>query len=64
MKEEDAAELKVLKDYTLVRGELYRKMPSEVLSRCIRQEEAQKNLKEVHERTCGSCGEVNLYRRH
>ena len=40
IKEEDAAELKVLKDYALVRGELYRKMPGGVLSRCIGQEEA------------------------
>ena len=40
MKEENATEIKVLKDYTLVRGELYRKMLGEVLSRCIRQEKA------------------------
>ena len=32
MKEEDAVELKVLKDYTLVGGELYRKMPSGILT--------------------------------
>ena len=36
MKGEGVAELKVLKDYALVRGELYRKMPSGVLSRCMR----------------------------
>ena len=35
MKEEDAAKLKALKDYALVRGELYRRMPSGVLSRCV-----------------------------
>ena len=40
MKEEDATELKVLKDYALVRGELYRRMPGGVLSRCVGQEEA------------------------
>ncbi|XP_050252357.1 uncharacterized protein LOC126698893 [Quercus robur] len=40
MKEEGAAELKVLKDYALVRGELYCKMLGGVLSRCIGQEEA------------------------
>ena len=40
MKGEGAAELKVLKDYTLVRGELYRRMPGGVLSRCVAQEEA------------------------
>ena len=57
MKEEDAAELKVQKDYAMVRGELYRRM----LSRCVGQEEAQRKLKEVHDKTCGSCGEVSLY---
>ena len=35
MKGEDVAELKVMKNYTLVRGELYRKMPGGVLSRCV-----------------------------
>ena len=55
MKEEDTAGLKVLKDYALVRGELYRKMPDEVLSRCVGQEEAQRKLKEVHDKACGSC---------
>jgi len=63
MKEGGAAELKALKDYALVRGELYRRMLGGVLSRCVRQEEAQRKLKEVHDKTCGSCGEVSLYRR-
>ena len=63
MKEEDAAELKALKDYALVRGELYRKMLGGVLSRCVGRVEAQRKLKDVHDKTCGSCGEVSLYRR-
>ena len=63
MKEEDIVELKVLKDYTLVRGELYCRMPGGVLSRCVGQEKAQRKLKEIHDKTCGSCGEVSLYRR-
>ena len=42
MKEEDTTELKVLKDYALVRGELYCRMPEGVLSRCVGQEEAQR----------------------
>ena len=33
--EEDIAKIKFLKDYALVRGELYRKMPDGVLFRCI-----------------------------
>ena len=55
MKEEGSAELKVLKDYALVRGELYCSMPNGVLSRCVGQEEAQRKLKQVHDKTCGSC---------
>ena len=34
-REEDMVELKALKDYALVRGELYRRMPSRVLPRCV-----------------------------
>ena len=40
VKGDDAAELKTLKDYALVKEELYRKMPGGVLSRCVGQEEA------------------------
>ena len=61
IKGEDAAELKILKDYTLVGEGLYRRMPGGVLSRCVGQEKAQRKLKEVHDKTCGSCGEVSLY---
>ena len=61
MKDEDMAELKALKDYALVKGELYRRMPGEILSRCVGQEEAQRKLKEVHDKTCGFYGEVSLY---
>ena len=35
IKEEIATEIKVLKDYTLVRGELYCRMPGGVFSRCV-----------------------------
>ena len=63
MKGESAAKLKLLKDYAMMRGELYRRMPGGVLSRCVGQDEAQKKLKEIHDKTCGSCGEVNLCRR-
>ena len=63
MRGEDAAKLKILKDYSLVREELYRRMPGGVLSRCVGQEEAQRKLKEVHDETYESCKEVSLYRR-
>ena len=59
-KEEDAAELKVLKDYALVSGELYCRKPGGILFRCVGQEEAQRKLKEVHDKTCGSWEEVNF----
>ena len=63
VKEENAAKLKVLKDYAMVRGELYRRMSSRVLSRCVGQEKAQRKLREVHNKTYGSYGEFSLYRR-
>ena len=40
MRGEDAAELKILKDYALMREELYHRMLGGVLSRCVGQEEA------------------------
>ena len=63
MKEKDMTELKALKDYALVKGELYYKMLEGILSRCVGQEEAQRKLREAYDKTCGFCGEVNLYRR-
>ena len=38
-------------------------MSGGILSRCVGQEEAQKKLKEVHDKTCGFYGENNLYLR-
>ena len=63
VKGDDAAKLKVLKDYALVKEELYRRMPGGILSRCVGLEEAQRKLKEIHDKTCRSCEEVSLYRR-
>ena len=63
MKGEGVAKLKLLKDFSMMRGELYRRMPGEVLSRCVGQDEAQKKLKELYDKTYGSYGEVSLYRR-
>ena len=40
VKGDDAAELKVLKDYALVKEELYRRIPGGILSRCVSLEEA------------------------
>ena len=42
---------------------MYRRMPGGVLSRCVGQKAARRNLKKVHDKTCGFCREVNLYYR-
>lgn len=55
------AELKTVKDYVIMKGEMYRRMLGGVLSRCVGHKEAQRKLEEVHNRTCGFCKEVSLY---
>jgi ribonuclease HI len=60
---ERGADLRDFKDYTLVAGELYRRLPGGVLARCISSKEAKKKLAEVHERTCCLKNPVPLYRR-
>uniref|UniRef100_A0A2N9HA28 Reverse transcriptase domain-containing protein n=1 Tax=Fagus sylvatica TaxID=28930 RepID=A0A2N9HA28_FAGSY len=47
------ADLREIKDYTLIFGDLYRRLPGGVLARCISMEEVKKKLLEVHEKTCG-----------
>uniref|UniRef100_A0A2N9HLN2 Integrase catalytic domain-containing protein n=1 Tax=Fagus sylvatica TaxID=28930 RepID=A0A2N9HLN2_FAGSY len=49
---EGVADLKVLKDYVLIAGDLYRRLPGGVLARCVSLQEAAKKLTEVHERCC------------
>ena len=56
-------ELKIFKDYILMKGELYRRMIEGILSRCVGHEEAQRKLREVYGRTCRFCGEISLYHR-
>jgi len=43
--------LKSVKDYALVKGELYHKILGGILARCIGHREAQKKLEEVHSKT-------------
>ena len=57
------AELKILKDYVPMKGELYRRMLGGILSRCMGHEETQRKMKEVHDRICRFCGEISLYHR-
>ena len=48
--------LKVLKDYALMVGELYKKLPGGVLAKCLSPGKSTKRLKEVHEKSCGPSG--------
>ena len=57
------ADLREIKDYTLISGDLYRRLPRGVLARCISMEKAKEKLLEVHEKTCGDRGVISLYRR-
>uniref|UniRef100_A0A2N9GEY4 Reverse transcriptase n=1 Tax=Fagus sylvatica TaxID=28930 RepID=A0A2N9GEY4_FAGSY len=50
MSPEGVADLKMLKDYVLIAGDLYRRLPGGVLARCVNLQEAAKKLTEVHER--------------
>lgn len=45
MKEEDVSKLKTVKDYVLMKGDLYRRMPGGILSRCMGHEEPQRKRK-------------------
>ena len=47
---EGVADLKVLKDYVLIAGDLYCRLPGGVLARCVNFQEAVKKLIEVHEK--------------
>uniref|UniRef100_A0A2N9H5V5 Uncharacterized protein n=1 Tax=Fagus sylvatica TaxID=28930 RepID=A0A2N9H5V5_FAGSY len=60
---EGVADLKVLKDYVLIAGDLYRRLPGGVLARCVNLQEATKKLTEVHEKCCELRDGVSLYRR-
>uniref|UniRef100_A0A2N9GX05 Integrase catalytic domain-containing protein n=1 Tax=Fagus sylvatica TaxID=28930 RepID=A0A2N9GX05_FAGSY len=60
---EGVADLKVLKDYVLIAGDLYRRLPGGVLARCVNLQEAAKKLTEVHEKCCELRDGISLYRR-
>ncbi len=63
MSPEGVADLKVLKDYVLIAGDLYRRLPGGVLARCISLTEAAKKLTKVHEKSCEFRDGISLYRR-
>jgi hypothetical protein len=63
MSPEGVADLKVLKDFVLISGDLYRKLPGGILARCVSLQEGTRKLQEVHEKSCESEGGVSFYRR-
>ena len=55
--------IKELKDYTLIEGELYKRLPEGFLSRCINEKERKLRLEELHSQVCGIVEKISLYRR-
>ena len=55
--------IKELKDYTLIEGDLYKRLPRGILSRFISEKERKLKLDELHNQTCGVVEKVSLYRR-
>ena len=55
--------IKELKDYTLIEGELYRRLLGRILSRCINKNEGKLRLEELHTQACGVAEKISLYRR-
>ena len=55
--------IKELKYYTLIEGELYRRLPRGILSRCISKKEGKLKLKELHNQICGVVEKTSPYRR-
>ena len=55
--------IKELRDYTLIKGELYRRLPRGILSQCINEKEGKLRLGEIHSQTCGVTEKISLYRK-
>ena len=55
--------IKELKDYTLIEGELYKRLPRGILSRYINEKEGKMRLEELHSQVCGVAEKISLYRR-
>ena len=60
---EGVAELKTLKDYVLIVGDLYRRLLGGVLARCVSLQKVARKLIEVHGKSCEFDDKVSLYRR-
>ena len=55
--------IKKLRDYTLIEGELYKRLLRRILSRCINKEEGKLRLEELHSQACKVAEKISLYRR-
>ena len=55
--------IKELRDYILIEGGLYRRLPGGIQSRCINEKEGKQRLEELHSQVCGIVEKINLYRR-
>ena len=55
--------IKELKDYTLIEGELYRRLPGGILSRCINEKERKLRLEKLHSQVYGIVEKISLYRK-
>ena len=55
--------IKELKDYTLIEGELYKRLPGGILSKCINEKEGKLKLEELHRQIYGAAEKISLYRR-
>ena len=49
--------------YTLIEGELYRRLPKGILSRCINAKEGKMRLEKLHSQVYGIAKKISLYRR-
>lgn len=64
MKETGSGEsVKELRDYALIEGELYKRLPGGILSRYINENEGKLRLEELHTQVCGTSEKISLYRR-
>ena len=60
---EHGGSIKELKVYTLIEGELYRRLPGGILSKCINEKEGKLKLEELHSQVCRVVEKISLYRR-
>ena len=55
--------IKELREYTLIEGELYRRLFGRILSSCINEKEGKLRLEKLHTQVCEIAEKISLYRR-